>query len=455
MMADVTNVSEGLPRDGDPYLVVSTDSHVGPSLERDLRPYCPPGHLDDFDAFAEKVGEETRAFVELFERKLREAVDGPPSGRKVGLQAWARTKACAGQTDPGVHLADMDASGIVAEVIFAGGENDDVLPFADNGFSGAGPADVPGELRHVGWHIFNEWLADFVSVAPERLLGVMQIPIWDVDAAVREMTWGRDAGLRAVNLPAPRWDFADYTDPCYEPLWDASEDLGLPLLTHAAGGEAPIGGRGRFGPLMSLSEGHWLARRGLWELILSGVFERHPNLKFVITEQRLSWVGETLNHLDSVYRAVLGVEEADPTVVPPLRMLLLDDFSLAATLSRKPSEYWASNCFVSGSTLAPHEIDQRYDVGVGNLMWGSDYPHMEGTWPDTALSIRHAFAGVPEHETRRILGETAVDVYHLDVPTLTPIAQRIGPKPGDIVPLLDSEFPEIRSYAFRRHGPFD
>jgi predicted TIM-barrel fold metal-dependent hydrolase len=445
--------SERVFAEDEPYLVVSTDSHVAPSLEHDLRPYCPAKYLEEFDAFAEATAEKTRKLTELYTQRLREGSNGS-SGLSQGLRAWGLTKSCLGAVDPKARIDDMDAQGVTCEVIFAGGERHDVLPFADTGFSGAGPADVSGELRAVGWHIFNQWLADFAAPDPERLLGVMQIPIWDVDAAVQEVTWGRGAGLRGVNLPAPRSDFADYTDPIYEPLWAVCEDLGMPLLTHAAGGERPLGVNGRYGEILKLYETHWLGRRGLWELIFAGVFERHPRLKFVLTEQRVAWVTETLRDLDSLYENVVSMRRDDGATVVPAINLLLDNLDLASTMPRRPSEYWASNCYINGSTLAPFEVAQRYDVGIDNLMWGTDYPHIEGTWPDTKLSLRHTFAGISDDETRRILGETAVDVYKLDEAILRPVAQRIGVKPSEMVPLIESEAPEVRSYAFRELGPY-
>jgi hypothetical protein len=105
--------------------------------------------------------------------------------------------------------------------------------------------------------------------------------------------------------------------------------------------------------------------------------------------------------------------------------------------------------------MAPFEVALRHQVGVANLTWGSDYPHMEGTWPYTRLSLRHTFAGVPEHETRMILGDNAVRAYHLDVDVLRPVADRIGPTPEELnTPLAPGEFPVDRGYAFREHSTF-
>jgi predicted TIM-barrel fold metal-dependent hydrolase len=418
-------VAGGDVSDEQRYLVVSSDSHAGPSLERDLRQYCPASYLQDFDDFAQRVrhGVGHGHLITL-------AVQNEPALR----DALARTAGCPGQTDPTARLRDMDDDGVAAEVIFAGGQNGEMLPFIGIGWD-AGSRDVAHELRAVGEHIWNEWLADFVSPAPERLLGVMQVPIWDVDAAVRELEWGRNKGLRAVNLPAPRSDLAAYNDPVYEPFWSACEALRLPLVTHGGGGDAPMGFPGAGGKHLYLYESGWLSRRHLWQLIFGGVFHNHPTLNLVFTEQRVRWVGPTLAELDSIYYSEDWARE------------------LRVELPKSPSEYWTSNCYNSGSFLTGWEAEMRDEVGLSNLLWGSDYPHYEGTWPCTKLAMRNAFANVPETETRRILGENALSAYGLDATALRRVADRIGPTPTELrVPLEPEEWPDFRSAAFRAAG---
>jgi predicted TIM-barrel fold metal-dependent hydrolase len=328
----------------------------------------------------------------------------------------------------------MDQAGIAAEVIFAGGQNGEILPFVGVGWD-AGSGDSPQVLRAVGEHMWNAWLADFVSESPERLLGVMQVPIWDIDAAVAELEWGRGAGLCVVNLPAPRSDIAAYNDPVYEPFWSACEALDLPFVTHGGGGERPLGFPGPGGKHLYLYESGWLSRRHLWQMIFGGVFQRHPRLRLIFTEQRVVWVPMALADLDSIFFS--------------------DDWGreLRAELQKPPSEYWSSNCYNSGSFLTPWEAAIRDAVGARNLLWGSDYPHYEGTWPNTKLAMRHAFSGVPEDDARKLLGENAVRAYGLDLPSLRTVADRIGPTPDDLaVPLSADEFPAFRSAAFRTAG---
>jgi predicted TIM-barrel fold metal-dependent hydrolase len=412
----------------EPILIVSSDSHAGPSLTRDLRPFCPARYLDEFDDFAAHVAERGGHLA----RTVRVVSE---EGSSLLRQALALTTSCPGQTDPAARLRDMDASGIAAEVIFAGGQNGEILPFVGQGWD-AGVQEISPELRAVGNHFWNEWLAGFVAAAPERLLGTMQIPIWDIHAAIREMRWARGAGLRVVNLPAPRSDLLPYNDLAYEPFWSVCEELQLPLVTHGGGGDRPLGFPGPGGMHLNLYEQGWLSRRHLWQLIFGGVFERHPNLRLMFTEQRVRWVGPTLSELDSIYYS--------------------DDWArdLRKELPRSPSEYWASNCYNGGSFLTKWEAaTMREEVGIDNLCWGSDYPHYEGTWPDTELALRNTFSDLPEEDTRKILGENAIRALFLDRQTLESVARAIGPTPTELSkPVEQQEFPEFRSGAFRNVG---
>ena len=163
----------------------------------------------------------------------------------------------------------------------------------------------------------------------------------------------------------------------------AAEDLGLPLVTHAGGGEVTPGRRDSPGSYMIHSfEAMWLGRRGLPQMLCGGVFERHPDLRVMYTEQRLSWVGETLRDLDSCYFDP-NRDRLRPSRSLPIGLLV------AELLHRR-------------GFIAPYEVALREQL-ARNIMWGSDYPHAEGTWPRTLLALRNSFADVPE-------GEVLVDV---------------------------------------------
>jgi predicted TIM-barrel fold metal-dependent hydrolase len=400
-----------------PYTVVSCDTHAGPSLEGVLRPYCPERYLGDFDEYA----------------KVQRNFLGPEICFGDD-EKYATTLSCEGHHDPDARLRHMDESGVAAAVIFGGGQNHEAVPFLGMGFD-AGSAATARDLRKVGERIWNDWLTDYISAAPARLLGIMQAPLWDVEYAVEEIKRFHDRGLRAVNFPSPRPDFPAYNDPCYEPIWELCSERGLPLVSHSGGGEISLGAAGPGGMAILFSETQWMCRRHLPQLIFGGVFERHPGLKVVFTEQRVAWVPITLREYDSLFYSDMH----DPAWHGPW--------------PRLPSEYFREHCYIAGSFLAPFEAALRHEVGLRNLMWGDDYPHVEGTWPRTMLALRHTFCDVPEEDARLILGENATDVYGFDRAALNDVASRIGPLPSQLVKPVDpSEIPAHPSTTFRRRG---
>ena len=422
------------------YLVVSIDAHCGPYASQ-LREYCEQQHLVAFDEWATTLQtehEQTADFLNVPDdlaaeaRKAQASQERPPD------------RYTAGNTDMSVRLRHMNEDGIAAEVIYHGGQNGQLIPFSD--FTIVSPAkalDVGPEalaMRAVGYHVYNRWLAEWISDEPERHVGIAHIPMWDLDAAVAEVEWAAGAGLRSVNFPAPRDQLRPYNDPYWEPLWAVCEANAMPLSCH--GGNALGNYTGMESIALMLMESPFFGRRGLWYLIFGRVFERHPGLRFVITEQR--WDNEVLTDMDSAYLA----NPADP------------DFPTAAqwetlrkAMPRLPSDYFRSNCYVGASMLSHREAQEAIDNDlVGNVLWGSDYPHQEGCWPYTRLSMRKTFSGIPHQATVRFLGENAVDVYGFDRLKLREIADRIGPTEEELDQPV-GDLPEGNlGWAFREMG---
>ena len=96
----------------------------------------------------------------------------------------------------------------------------------------------------------------------------------------------------------------------------------------------------------------------------------------------------------------------------------------------RPSEYFDRNCAIGASNTRRRELARRYEIGVGNIMWGNDFPHPEGTWPHTREFLRDAFCDIPVDETAAMLGLNAAELYGFDVAALRPLADRVGPTPG-------------------------
>src|SRR5262245_37003695 len=245
----------------EPVVIVSNDTHIGPRLIEDLRPYCPSKHLDEFDRFASTTQAEKDAASRMLEGSGY--LDHPN----------LRT---AGHHDSAARLADYDHDGVAAGVIFHGSMNFEPIPFVPSSL-GKPRAAGDRELVGVGQTIYNRWLADFVAQAPDRHIGLAYLPMWDVDAAVAEVEWAREPGLRGVNFPAMRdGELPEYNRREWEPLWSACAALHMPLVTHVGGGTNARYSGLESVALLQIESGGFVSRRAVWWLIFAGVFERHP-----------------------------------------------------------------------------------------------------------------------------------------------------------------------------------
>jgi predicted TIM-barrel fold metal-dependent hydrolase len=279
----------------DHAVVVTCDSHAGPLLKEQMRQYCPASHLQEFDEFADQAT-SSRLPSGL---ALRERVEADP---RAGAAASWDNSLTDGGWDMTARLHDMNYDGIAAEIIFHGLNAGRVEPMPFGGMFGMEPDDK--ELVGLGRHMYNQWLADFVSMEPERHAGLCHLPMWDVDGAVEEMEWAREAGLRGINFPRPQAGLLPYNHPDWEPFWSAAEALEMPLSTHAQsdGGPGSFASPGQGNLLIGILEvTGYAARRALHYLVYGGVFDRHPGLKLVFTEQPGEWWRPMLDEMDSLY----------------------------------------------------------------------------------------------------------------------------------------------------------
>jgi predicted TIM-barrel fold metal-dependent hydrolase len=268
----------------------------------------------------------------------------------------------------------------------------------------------------VAYEIYNRWLADFCATDPSRLLGLAYIPSWDIDASIRTIHWAAEHGLTGVNFPAPgRPCVKEYNHWDWDPFWSACTDLGLTLSTHSSGGPHFdfFGGPGGM-QIVAYEGGGFMSRRAVWILTFGQVFQRHPDLKLVITEQVEGWYVPTMRELDSFYVS----------------------FEMDCDLKQLPSEYVRQNVYLGASFLSPWGAEEAVAEGyVDNVLWGRDYPHIEGVFqatvsadeePMTKLSLRHVFHRMSAANAVRILGQNAVGVFGLSGDHLQTVADRIG-----------------------------
>lgn len=433
-----------------PVLVVSSDTHIGPRPEQ-LRPYCPARLLDEFDRDTEEHGRRSarmRVQLELAEEGLARRDNRAPQAESMEQQMRSNRRT-AGHNDVLARLEDMDRDGVAAGVIFEGSQNGCTLPFSDFERAFRGMLPVPGResAEAEGIRIYNRWLADFCTTAPERHVPLCKLPIWDVAASIAEIEWASAHGFRGVHFPANTAGLPAFEDPSWEPLFACCSERAMPLVTHISGAEQlsqEYAGRGTWG--IRAVESTWLARRPMWLLTFTGAFERHAGLRLVLTEVPGAWWDATVREMDAAYFSWHGRR------------------SLHGFLPRKPSEYVADHVWVGSSFQSREEATSAVEAGAADrMMWGSDYPHTEGTWlysedPDepsvTRLSLANTFHGLDEAAVRRMAGLNAVECFGLDAAALKAVAERVGPSPHEMLSPADlSLVPErYQGYGFRTLG---
>jgi len=392
-------------------VLISADGHAGPPIA-DFRPFVETGWLEEFDRFvvareAWRV-ERNRSMGLPVDGELVHALFGEAMvAAYTGQEAIARG-GLRGVYDSAVRNAELEGEGIVAEVLFADFQNSNEPPW---GAAFPFPDTTP-QLRQAGARIFNRWLADFCGQLPGRRAGVAIVQPHDIADAVRDVHWIKEAGLASVMLPTGDMGLASYHDPRFDPIWAACVETGLPVTFHSGG--TPWEGYGPHAMWVTKVEFMWWARRPLWELIFGGVFERFPDLRVVFTEQGADWIPSMLERLDEQYHS-------------PFERGITDHLSLS------PSGYWARNCYVGASFMSRAECEIRDRIGVSRMMWGADYPHIEGTWPHSQAALVEACNGCTAEEVRLMTSETAADVYGFDLAALQVHADRVGPELASVV----------------------
>ncbi len=413
----------------DKLIVVSSDSHAG--VPKELWTY----YLDErFHELLPSLREDNEIYpTAIF---LLGAKGGSSSLPEI---QEAHRNDYHGLYDPVLRLADMDREGVAAELIYHGD-----FRLGDM-FHNATNRRYSVEAWEAGARGWNRWAADAFGFAMERFLVTAAIgPCIEMDVTTAELEWIADKRFTATFLPGylRHADMPPLYDEYWEPFWSACEELGLALVVHAGFGTqhgvvfpqleriyndvAKAAGsteqEALFAHADAVSDESVMffhdflshnvdSRRPMWQMMLGGVFDRHPRLKLLLTEIRLDWIPATLRHLDAVY----------------------EQHSDDLPAKRKPSEYWPINCLAGASFIHKAEVEMRHEIGVETILFGRDFPHPEGTWPNTKEFLRLAFAGVPEEELRLMLGENAVRFLTLDHDRLADIAKRIGPSIEDVI----------------------
>lgn len=394
----------------DPYVVITADTHAGASLDA-YREYLDPRWRGEFDDWRSRYSNPSRKHI---------------GGKKT--RNWDGAK----------RRADLLADGVVAEVVFP----NTVPPFYDRAYHVA-PAATPAQYERwrAGTRTHNRWLADYCAEDPLRRAGIGLIHLNDVDDAIEDVRWIAEHGLRGgvlLPLPAPSdVHLPALNDPAYDRLWAAIQDCDLVMNQHSGQGSPSYSGGQGSNALWAL-EMTFYVQRGFTTLIMGGVFERFPKLRFILTESGCAWAPAAMRQMDAMYLAwkMGAIGEIDTSQDPPLREL--------------PSSYAKRNCWYGASFPGPADVAGRDVVGVDRILWGNDYPHYEGCHPHSRENMRFAFSDLPEREVRMLLGENAAALYGFDLEALRADAERAAITPALVARPLEEIPPDSTCITFQR-----
>jgi predicted TIM-barrel fold metal-dependent hydrolase len=317
-----------------------------------------------------------------------------PSGAKYVPGAHARADLMAetnlyddGKKDirrvstPSLRIKDMERDHVDAEVMY--------------GILGAASKLADHDAANEMYRIYNDWLADFCKEYPDRQIGLACLPYGDVESAAKEVYRAKELGLRGIELSCS-WDMQPMYHPMWEPLWKAIDDVSLPLHFHTfpvmpPALRASLPKEVQRPAIFTIVSGFQMNLINIVAAIIGGaVLERYPNVRIALGESGIGWLAYALDRMDFEW----------------------EDRFKDLGLKMKPSDYWKRQC---KATFQFDPIGAKLvdDIGVETLMWGSDYPHGDGVWPESDKYIKDQFAGLPAAVVHKITCENAGKFYGL------------------------------------------
>ncbi len=361
------------------FRLISSDSHVTMPDEA-WQEYLDPQFRDR----APRIEQTDDGDVRVFEGK-RAPVQGlsnlagkRPEDFSLNVRSLQETR--HGAWVPAERIKDMDIDGVDAEILYFGGPLNSVDP----------------ALRLNSVRGYNRWLSDFASHAPDRLLGVASIPTDSPEVAVEEIRWAaRESALvsGAITLFPNE---GEYRDGRWNPMWEAFLESGFPVALHSGQrrpGTPALGlsdGAARF--LSGMITNKWALTESVSELIHGLVMQRYPDLKFVVVEGQIGWISFFKYYSDHLWEK--------------------HRFWTESKLAEPPSHYFDRQVYATFME-DPVGLRERHHIGIDNIMWASDYPHSETTWPNSKSLTDEWFTQYGEDDKAKILWQNAAKLYNL------------------------------------------
>lgn len=353
------------------YTINSADSHV--VEPQDLWTSALPEDVKHLAPRYEVADENTTYFCINDKRIRKHRTSGAVDEARAG----------AGGTDPVERFKHLDADGVWGEVIYP---TTGLFLFLIE--------DPAVEMQCA--RIYNDWLVDALLKHSERFVGTAIIPVKDIEAAVEETERCAKLGYRAIHLPV----FAPglpYNRREYEPLWEAAERNNLVVTFHVGTGQNPVSDRGPGAPILNYLEVSLQAQRAVAFIVAGGALERHPNLHVVVTEAGATWLAGLGERMDEAHIAHhMWIKEQLPLL---------------------PSEYIRRQVHASFQNDRSG-LETFDETGVEAILFATDYPHGEGTWPNTQAVLDDMFKGlsITPDQIKAVTGGTIAKLFGIPEP---------------------------------------
>jgi predicted TIM-barrel fold metal-dependent hydrolase len=307
-------------------------------------------------------------------------VDGKTIRRRLPGPAQEEMRAAIrppGASDPRARLHDLDDQGIWGEVVF---------PSLGLWYGQISDAQLVADAARV----LNDYVADAFSLSP-RFVPTATLPLQSVEMSVAEAARCRELGFYALFLPtdppeeSPYWNSDEW-----EPLWSFAEESGTVVAFHIGTDRgSPVKYRGPGGAIINYVETSFGGQRAISMMIGAGVVERHPDIKLLVSEGGATWVPFLGDRMDECYR----------------QQPMFHD----GRISRRPSEY-LSNVYATFQHDAS-AVGTVERLGFDNVLFGADYPHLEGTFPDTQKVLHDLFDGTDDAVRDRIAMGSFLELF--------------------------------------------
>ena len=354
--------------------LISADNHVFEPVTL-WQERLPSQYRERGPRVAEEDGWIVLAIEGVPSRKLSRAGEARPSSNDRHEQLRR-----SGGADIEGRLADMALDGVVAEVIYPTfGLFIDLMPDA--------------ELALACARVYNDWLAETFLDRSDVFVPSAVVPVRDVESATVELERVAELGFRSALIPTTPPPGTGYNQPDFDPLWRIAADARIPLSLHTGTGALPNHERGPGGAVINYAKVGLLSAETLCYVAASGVLERFPDLRMVFVETGAGWLAYCCERMDEAFA------EHELWVKPKL--------------AAPPSEYVLRQCFVTlGADRAP--LLAREVTGIEPLLWASDYPHPEGTFPHSQETVARIFEGLSDEEIDAVSFGNAARLYGID-----------------------------------------